>query len=501
MPDRPAPGDLETRAAPEAAAPTVDGRRLRGVLPYGVESRDLGGWQEIIEPGALAAARMDDLVATVDHGGVPLGRFPGTLEVENRDDGLHWAVTLPESRGDVREAVERGDLRASSWRMIVKRDEWRGHVRHVHEIAELRDVAVVTTPAYAAARAELRSAPEPDSPPPAAPADPIKEAVVPEVTQPEGGLRVEDRTATTATTPEARILDAIRSVAPGEMRDLTRATAAPVEPDDLRTVLIQHLREHSVVAASGVPIVPTDKGKVKFPMLTGDVNVAFYDELQEIVPSDPALNDFEVPVKALKALVRASTEAVEDSEPDLLQLVADNLNVAMALKGDRELVAGSDPKGFAGLLNVTGTQAIAVGGALSWDHVIRAVGLLIEANVPGPYALLIGPRPAVALDLLKEDTGSNKYVGRPDGIPPVYSTGWLPVTPGVAPAPDKTSAIVYAPGQQMIVVRRQVTVEIDRSAEFTSDAILARGRYRLGLGVPHPKSLVKLTGIDAPKIA
>ena len=38
------------------------------------------------------------------------------------------------------------------------------------------------------------------------------------------------------------------------MRDLTHATAAPVEPDDLRTVLIQHLRNSSVVAASGVPI-------------------------------------------------------------------------------------------------------------------------------------------------------------------------------------------------------------------------------------------------------
>lgn len=509
MPDRPTVGTLEQRAlAPEAEPIRVDGRRLRGVIPYAVESRDLGGWRERIEPGALADADLSALVATVHHDASRiLGRHPTTLQVEDRADGFHWSCDLPTgpTGEDVRVAVERGDIRASSWRMVVAAggEEWRGDVRHVHKIAALRDVCVTATPAYGdEARAEYRSAPTPHLPPRDAAPTPEKEPIVPDepTTTPTapGGLRVEDRTAAPAGTPESRILDAIASVPPGEMRDLTHATAAPVEPDDLRTVLIDRLRSTSVVAASGVPIVPTDKKAVKFPMLTGDVNVAFYDELEEITPSDPGLDEFDVAVKALKALVRCSTEAVEDSEPDLLQLLSDHLNIAMALKGDRELVAGNDPKGFPGLMNVTGTQAIAVNGALSWDHVIKAVGLLVEANVPGPYAVLLGPRTATALDLTKETAGSAKYVGRPDGIPPVYSTGWLPVTAGATP---KTSAVVYAPGQEMIVVRRSVTVEIDRSQEFSRDAILARGRYRLGLGVPHPASIVKLTGIDAPAIA
>jgi len=492
MPDRPIPGTVETRAAPDAAAPVLDGRRLRGRIPYAVESRDLGGWTEVMEPGCLTGARLDDLVATVDHTGVPIGRHPDTLTVEDTPTEFRWSVDLPESRSDVREAVMRKDLRSGSWRMIVKRDEWRGRVRHVHEVAELRDVAVVTTPAYTAAAAEYRAAPEPAPPPKP------QEANVPEGT-PAGGLRVEDRAASSPATPESRILDAIASVPPGEMRDLTHATAAPVEPDDLRTVLIEHFREASVVAASGVPIIPTDKRKIIWPVLTGDVTVAFYDELEEITPSDPGLDDFEVPVKALKALVRMSTEAAEDSDPDLLQMVNDNLNIAMVLKGDRELVAGNDAKGFKGFLNVTGTQSIAVDGALSWDHVIKAAGLLVEARVPGPYVVLVGPRPLTVLDLQKElTTGSNAYVGRPAGIPPVFETGWIPVTGTTTP---KTQAVVYSPSQQMIVLRRSVTVEIDRSQEFSSDAILARGRYRLGLGVPHPQSIVKLTGIDAPAIA
>src|SRR5215211_3260048 len=111
---RPTAGSVEERQAPDLVA--ADGRRIRGRVPYGVESRDMGGWREVIEPTAFRNTVFDDLVATVDHAGVPLGRHPTTLELEDRADGLHWSVRPPESRADVREAIERGDLRAGSWR-------------------------------------------------------------------------------------------------------------------------------------------------------------------------------------------------------------------------------------------------------------------------------------------------------------------------------------------------------------------------------------------------
>lgn len=152
---RPGPGKVETRHTEI----TAEGRKIRGLVPFGIESRDMGGWKEVIEPTALRAAKLDELIARVDHAGVPIGRFPGTLDVEERSDGLHWAVTPPESRQDLLEAIERGDLRAGSWQMVVGRDEWRGDTRHVHEISELRDVSVVSSPAYPAATVEYRAAP------------------------------------------------------------------------------------------------------------------------------------------------------------------------------------------------------------------------------------------------------------------------------------------------------------------------------------------------------
>ena len=132
---KPKAGEVEQRSAPETSL-TIDGNKLQGLIPYGVESRDLGGWTEIIEPGALDGADMSDLVATLNHAGVPLGRYDSTLTVENRDNGVAWSVELGDgpTASDVRAAVERGDLREGSWRMVVGKDRWTGTTRHITEI-------------------------------------------------------------------------------------------------------------------------------------------------------------------------------------------------------------------------------------------------------------------------------------------------------------------------------------------------------------------------------
>ena len=46
MSERPTPGALEERTQPLE----LDGRKIRGLIPYGIKSRDMGGWRELIEP-------------------------------------------------------------------------------------------------------------------------------------------------------------------------------------------------------------------------------------------------------------------------------------------------------------------------------------------------------------------------------------------------------------------------------------------------------------------
>jgi HK97 family phage prohead protease len=210
--NRPTAGSVEARTA----TVEVDAKRIRGLIPYGVESRDLGGWREVIEPGAFASTTIDDLRAVIDHAGVPLGRYPATLDVEDSADGLRWSIDPPASRADVVEAIERGDMRAGSWRMVVARDRWEGDVRHVEAIAELKDVTIVgaAEPAYGdAAVVEYRTTTGGERRQEGAEMDPQEtgadtaentettETVDEQRTapaEPAGSLRVSDRTSETA---------------------------------------------------------------------------------------------------------------------------------------------------------------------------------------------------------------------------------------------------------------------------------------------------------------
>jgi len=86
-----------------------------------------------------------------------LGRFPTTMRLTIDEKGLKYECLLPESRADIAESIERGDLKGSSFSFIVAdepgSEQWtteRGEsVRIVKKIKSLPDCGPVTYPAYA----------------------------------------------------------------------------------------------------------------------------------------------------------------------------------------------------------------------------------------------------------------------------------------------------------------------------------------------------------------
>lgn len=151
---------------------------LRGhAAVFNAVSDDLGGFREVLEPGAFRAAleRQPDVRLLFGHNGdtlIPLARTKsGTLELREDDTGLHvWARVAPTSFArDMRIAMERGDLDQMSFAFTLNDDgdDWEhtdsGVLRTIRRdgIADLFDVSVVTYPAYPqtdAAMRELRSA-------------------------------------------------------------------------------------------------------------------------------------------------------------------------------------------------------------------------------------------------------------------------------------------------------------------------------------------------------
>jgi HK97 family phage prohead protease len=159
---------IETEAVVERCMCDKTGKKkvtIRGYAAlFNTRSQDLGGFVESILPGAFdeVMKRGTDVVALYNHEPMYLlGReSAGTLRLSVDERGLRYEIDAPESRADVIEAIERGDVRGSSFAFRVKGDgeKWSrtaegGQLREIRNIDGLFDVGPVLKPAYTATEA------------------------------------------------------------------------------------------------------------------------------------------------------------------------------------------------------------------------------------------------------------------------------------------------------------------------------------------------------------
>jgi HK97 family phage prohead protease len=158
------PGRVEVRAA-AAEKRTVGGYAAKFNKP----SQNLGGFIEVIDARAFNDSRgrdWPDVMARYNHDdNMLLGTTSArTLRLDVDSTGLTYEVDLPQSRGDVYELVQRGDVAKSSFAFRVVGeggDEWglsdqNFPMRTLHNV-QLVDVAPVNVPAYLDTSSGLRS--------------------------------------------------------------------------------------------------------------------------------------------------------------------------------------------------------------------------------------------------------------------------------------------------------------------------------------------------------
>ena len=159
---------LEQRAlsrAPELRADETR-RTIAGYAAVFGGEADIGGYfREVIAPGAFTKTLQSaDVRAYFDHDrGRVLGRSSsGTLRLREDETGLAVEIDLPDTSDgrDVETLIARGDIDGMSFGFMVTHDEWNETVdppvRTIHAV-ELREVSVVSEPAYADTSIALRS--------------------------------------------------------------------------------------------------------------------------------------------------------------------------------------------------------------------------------------------------------------------------------------------------------------------------------------------------------
>lgn len=161
-----APSDCELRA-------TRRGRSIEGyAIVFNRESKDLGGFKEVIKPEAIQGVlEKSDVLALLNHDenrGV-LARSTngeGTLELSVDNFGVKYRFDAPETvLGDeVLSGVRRGDIRTSSFAFSVAEQgqEWEKrpdgtYLRTINKFEMIYDVSPVYREAYADTTVAVRS--------------------------------------------------------------------------------------------------------------------------------------------------------------------------------------------------------------------------------------------------------------------------------------------------------------------------------------------------------
>jgi len=135
---------------------------------YNALSEDLGGFREIVRPSFFEPVLDNDVRATINHDpNRVLGRSTsGTLRLVNDDHGLGVRINAPDTTyaRDLITSIKRGDIDQMSFvfRVAEGGDRWSNAadgylLRELITAGELRDVSVVTYPAYPQTSAEARA--------------------------------------------------------------------------------------------------------------------------------------------------------------------------------------------------------------------------------------------------------------------------------------------------------------------------------------------------------
>jgi len=158
---------VEQRAYDGEIKAAVEGRTVEGYASvFNSMSEDLGGFREIILPGAFSEVLDNDVRALYNHdSNYLLARTTsGTLELKEDEKGLYYRFEMPNTSygNDMLELFRRGDLTQSSFGFTVEKDNWRmedgQQVRYIERVGSLFDVSPVVFPAYSQASSGLRSA-------------------------------------------------------------------------------------------------------------------------------------------------------------------------------------------------------------------------------------------------------------------------------------------------------------------------------------------------------
>jgi Escherichia/Staphylococcus phage prohead protease len=146
--------EIERLGVPDTVEVRTEGEKsviVGYAATFDTESRDLGGFREVVRSGAFdrALSEGNDVLARANHNSDQLlGRtLSGTLRLMADKRGLRYEIDVPNTTAgrDTLEYVRRGDIRESSFAFGVRntKDQWTAKASDGLPLRELLEVDLV----------------------------------------------------------------------------------------------------------------------------------------------------------------------------------------------------------------------------------------------------------------------------------------------------------------------------------------------------------------------
>lgn len=279
------------------------------------------------------------------------------------------------------------------------------------------------------------------------------------------------------------------------MSNDTTNAASILRPEDVHSLIVEPVTRESVAFAVSTP-VQTNSKEVRFPILTDDPTAEWVDEGEELNVDDAAFDDLVVTPKKIAAITAVTSELATDSSPEAQAVIGEALVRSLTAKIDSAFFGDTVVHGPYGLKSRSGVQLVLAGTTpKNTDAFLEAISR-VEQVGSTLTNWVSDPDTALYLAKLKKQDGSNEPLLTTDAASPtgrLIAGVPLVVSPFVTPKASPSPTIWGIPKtRSFAVIRKDVTVDTDKSAFWTSDRIGVRAIARVAFGWPHEAALVEV---------
>ena len=273
-------------------------------------------------------------------------------------------------------------------------------------------------------------------------------------------------------------------------------------PEPMSASVLDLARNKAVVMQAGASTIPMTSSTLKLCKTTQDVTAYWRGEGEAITASDMAFDSMTMTAKALACLVTVSVELLEDAG-NVQGLIEASIAQALALELDRVALfgsgSGSEPLGLYGTTGVQTVDMGATAGAAftNFDPFINAQGKLLNVNaVPG--AIVMAPRSATSLALLKDTTGQPLVAPAAYASATKLTSNQIPVDLTHGTASNASVAFTGEWNNLLVGMRTGLTLEASRVAgadAFSKMLVQIRCYLRADIAVARANHFAMVKGI------